>query len=48
MFKLFVNFTNVYWLMCDMQIQKMRKLDNILTNIGPKEHKTLMEKIAKG
>ena len=47
LFELFVNFTNMYLLMCRMQIQKMMDLDNILTNLSPIEHKTLMERLQR-
>ena len=47
LFELFVNFTNMYWLMCDMQSQKMRNIDKIITNLSPKERKTLMERLQR-
>ena len=42
MIELFVILTNMYWLMCDMQSQKTKKLDKMLTNLSLEEHKTLM------
>ena len=35
----------MYLLMCEMQSQKKRKLDEILTNLSLKECKTLMESL---
>ena len=45
LFELFVNFTNMYLLICELQRQKMRKLNKILTNLSLKERKTLMERL---
>ena len=47
LFELFVNFTNMYWLMCDMKKQKMRKLDKILTILSLEECKTLMKRLQR-
>ena len=47
LFELFVNFTNMYWLMCDMQSQKMRKFDKFLTNLCQEECKTLLERLQR-
>ena len=47
MFKSFVNLTNMYWLICDMHNQKMRKPVKILCNVSAEEHKTLMEKLQR-
>ena len=33
--------------MSEMQIQKIRKLDNILTNLSPEERKKLMERLQR-
>ena len=38
----------MYLLMSEMNSQKMRKLDNILTNLSPEERKTLMERLHRG
>ena len=35
----------MYLLMCDLQSQKMRKLDKILTNLSSEERKMLMERL---
>ena len=45
MFELFVNLTNMYWLMRDMLSQKMRKIGKVLTNPSIEERKTLMERL---
>ena len=38
----------MYSLMYEVQSQKMRKFDNILTNLSPEERKTLMERLHRG
>ena len=43
MFELYVILTNMYWLMCVMQSQKLRKVDKIFCNLSIEEHRTLME-----
>ena len=35
----------MYWLMCDMQSHKMRKLNTFLINVSGEERKMLMEKL---
>jgi hypothetical protein len=47
MFELYVSLTNMYWLVCVLQSQKMRKLDQIICDLGVEEHKSLMEKLQK-
>lgn len=47
MFELFVNLSNMYWLMCDIQSQKLRKLDKILSNLSVEERNMLMEKLQR-
>ena len=47
MFELFINLTNMYWLMCDMQRQKMRNINQIICNLSAEKLKTLMEKIQR-
>ena len=37
----------MYLLKCEMQSQKMRKLDNTLRNLSPKEPKMLMERLQR-
>ena len=37
----------MYSLMCEMQSQKMRELDMILTNINSEERKMLMERLQR-
>ena len=46
-FELYVSLTNMYFLLCIMQSHKMTKLDMIISNLGPEEHKMLMEKLQK-
>ena len=45
MFELYVSLTNVYWLLCVMKMQNMRKLDKIFCNLSVDERKILMEKL---
>ena len=35
----------MYWLMCVMHIQKMKKLDKILCNPSVEKHKTMMQNL---
>ena len=44
-FELYVSITNMYFLVCIMQSDKMMKLDKILSDLRPEEHKILMEKL---
>ena len=37
----------MYCLLCIMQSDKMAKLDKIISDLGPEEHKSLMEKLQK-
>ena len=37
----------MYCLMCIMQSHKMTKLDKIISDLGPKERISLMEKLQK-
>ena len=37
----------MYLLMCEMQSQKIRNLDNILTNLSLQERNTLMERLQR-
>ena len=37
----------MYFLMCIMQSHKMMKLDKIISDLGPEEHISLMEKLQK-
>ena len=46
-FELYVTLANMYCLLCIMQSHKMTKLDKIISNLGPEEHKSLMEKLQK-
>ena len=46
-FELYVSLTNMYFLLCITQSHKMTKLGKIISDLGPKEHKTLMEKLQK-
>jgi hypothetical protein len=46
-FELYVSLTNMYCLLCIMQSHKMTKLDKIISDLGPKEHISLMEKLQK-
>ena len=39
MIELFVNLSNMYQLMCDMQSQKLRNLEKILSNLSAEECK---------
>jgi hypothetical protein len=45
MVELYVSLTNMYWLVCVMQVYKMRKIDDIIYDLGAKERKILMEKL---
>ena len=45
--KLYVSLTNMYCLLCIMQSHKMTKLNKIISDIGPKERKILMETLQK-
>ena len=47
-FELYVILTNMYCLLCIMQSHKMTNLDKIFSDLGPEEHKILMEKFQKG
>ena len=47
MFELYVILTNMYWLMCVMQSQKVRNIGKILCNLSGEEHKNLMEKLQR-
>ena len=44
-FELYVSLTNMYCLLCIMQSHKMTKVDKIIPDLGPEEHKILMEKL---
>ena len=46
-FELYVSLTNMYCLLCIMHSHKMTKLDKIIFDLGPEEHKILMEKLQK-
>ena len=46
--ELYVSLNNMYFLIFIMQSHKMMKLDKIISDLGPEEHKSLMEKNAKG
>ena len=46
-FELYVILTNMYFLLCIMQSQKMMKLDKVISDLGPEERKILMEKVQK-
>ena len=46
-FELYVCLTNMYCLLCIIHSHKMMKLDNIISDLGPEEHKILMEKLQK-
>ena len=46
-FELYVSLNNMYILLCIMQNQKMTKLDKIVSDLGPEECKSLMEKLQK-
>ena len=46
-FELYVSLTNMYFLLCIMQSHKMTKLDKIISNLGPEEHKILMGKLQR-
>ena len=35
----------MYCLLCIMQSHKMTKLDMIISDLGPEDHKSLMEKL---
>ena len=37
----------MYYLQSNMQSHKMAKLDMIISNLGPEDHKSLMEKLQK-
>ena len=47
MVELYVNLTNMYWLVCVMQGHKMKNLDNIISDLSVEESKILMEKLQK-
>ena len=47
MFELYVSLTYMYWLVCFMQSHKMKKGDNIISNLSAEEHKILIEKLQK-
>ena len=44
-FELYVSLTNMYCLLCIMKSHKMMKLDRIIYDLGPEEHKSLKEKL---
>ena len=46
-FELYVSLTNMYCLLCIMQSHKMTKLDKLIYDLRPEEHKNLMEKLQK-
>ena len=46
-FELYVSLTNMYCLVCIMQSHKMAKLDKVISDLRPEEHKSLMEKLQK-
>ena len=46
-FELYVSLTNMYCLLCIMQSYKMTNLNKIISDLGSKEHKSLMEKLQK-
>ena len=46
-FEIYVSLTKMYCLLCIMQRHKMMKLDKIISDIGPEERKSLMEKLRK-
>ena len=46
-FELYVSLTNMYCLLCIMQSHKMMKLDKIISDLGPEERISLMEKLQK-
>ena len=46
-FELYVSLTNMYCLLCIMHSHKMKKLDKIISDLGPEERKSLMEKLQK-
>ena len=46
-FELYVSLTNMYFLLCIMQSHKMTKLNVIIYDLRPEEHKSLMEKLQK-
>ena len=46
-FELYISLTNMYCLLCIVQSHKMTKLDKIISDLGPEEHKSLMEKLQK-
>ena len=45
MFEVYVSLTNMYWLMCVMQSQKVRNIGKILCNLSGEEHKTLIDNL---
>ena len=47
MFELYVNLINMYWLICDMQSQKMRNRVKDLCNLSEKYCKCLMKKLQR-
>ena len=46
-FELYVSLNNMYFLLCIIQSHKMTKLDKIISDLGPEERKSLMEKLQK-
>ena len=46
-FELYVSLTNMYCLVCITQSHKMMKLDKIISDLRPKEHKIFMENLYK-
>ena len=44
-FELYVSLTNMYCLHCIMQSHKKMKVDKIISDLGPEECKSLMEKL---
>ena len=46
-FELYVSLTNMYCLLCIISSHKMMKLNKIISDLGPEEHKILMEKLQK-
>jgi hypothetical protein len=47
MVELYVSLTNIYWLVCVMHDHKMRKLNNIISDLSAEERKILMEKLQR-
>ena len=46
-FELYVSLNNMYCLICIMQSHKMTKLNKIISDLGPKERISWMEKLQK-